>query len=60
MTRYYVKNSRELTFLDRLRLLNGGFHKVNLMTGNPASIAFEEQQQREEYLQRRRNKRNRW
>ena len=51
MTRYYEKNSKELTLLDKLRLLNGGFHQVNLQLGNPASIAFEQQQQREQYKQ---------
>jgi hypothetical protein len=53
MTRYYEKNSKELTALDKLRTINGSMHKVNLMLDNPAAKAYEQQQPREQYQQPR-------
>ena len=36
--RTYEKPAEELTMLDKLRLLNGAFHRVNLMLGEPQAL----------------------
>lgn len=45
-SRQYTKDKDELNIVDKIRLLNLGFHKTNLMIGTPGAIEVEQRSNR--------------